>query len=97
MALPIDEYLDRVEDRAKEQKRPASELLLLLLRVLVLAALGILHARTYLGHHHRRISLSARAVQQRQVVARRRLLVERRLLRHRKHDLPSAHPVPTDG
>ena len=27
----------------------------------------------------------------------RRLLVERRLLRHRKHDLPSAHPVPTDG
>ena len=27
MALPIDEYLDRVEDRAKEQKRPASELL----------------------------------------------------------------------
>ena len=27
--------------------------------------LGILHARTYLGHHHRRISLSARAVQQR--------------------------------
>ena len=34
-------------------------------RVLVLAALGILYARTYLGHHHRRISLSARAVQQR--------------------------------
>ena len=34
---------------------------------LVLAALGILHARTYLGHHHRRISLSARAVQQRPI------------------------------
>ena len=29
--------------------------------------LGILHARTYLGHHHRRISLSARAVQQRRL------------------------------
>ena len=33
----------------------------------------------------------------REMVARRRLLVERRLLRHRKHDLPSSHPVPTDG
>ena len=46
--------------------RPVANVVLLLLRVLVLAALGILHARTYLGHHHRRISLSARAVQQRQ-------------------------------
>ena len=45
--------------------RPVANVVLLLLRVLVLAALGILHARTYLGHHHRRISLSARAVQQR--------------------------------
>ena len=32
--------------------------------------LGILHARTYLGHHHRRISLSARAVQQRLLLRR---------------------------
>ena len=45
--------------------RPVANVVLLLLRVLVLAALGILHARTYLGHHHRRISRSARAVQQR--------------------------------
>ena len=44
--------------------RPIANVVLLLLRVLVLAALGILHARTYLGHHHRRISRSARAVQQ---------------------------------
>ena len=40
-------------------------MVLLLLRVLVLAALGILHGRTYLGHHKRRVSLSARAAQQR--------------------------------
>ena len=33
-----------------------------------------LHARTYLGHHHRRISLSARAVQQRPVRKRVSLL-----------------------
>ena len=35
--------------------RPVANVVLLLLRVLVLAALGILHGRTYLGHHHRRI------------------------------------------
>ena len=45
--------------------RPVANVVLLLLRVLVLAALGILHGRTYLGHHKRRILLSARAVQQR--------------------------------
>ena len=45
--------------------RPVANVVLLLLRVLVLAALGILHGRTYLSQHKRRILLSARAVQQR--------------------------------